>query len=64
MSYRWGLTARTIHILNDLFFAQNDTIRFGLIDCNHDELLKETFGGAMPAIFLLKDGMVYQNYPF
>ena len=46
--YSWTLVARSIHILNDHYFKGNDTIRFGLIDSQVDELLKETLSGRSP----------------
>lgn len=62
--YSWGLHARSIHILNDNYFQNNDTIRFGLIDSHKDEFLKETLGGRAPCTYLIKDGIVYRNKPF
>ena len=61
--YAWGLHAKTILILNEIFYF-NDTIRFGLIDSRVDELLKETLGGRAPITFMIKDGVVYRDKPF
>ena len=62
--YSWGLHARAIHILNDMYFSNNDTIRFGLIDSHRDELLKETLGGFAPLTLLIKDGIAYRKVPY
>jgi hypothetical protein len=62
--YSWSLQARSLHILNDNYFKNNETIRFGMIDAHRDEFLKETLGGRSPCTYLIKDGMVYRNKPY
>jgi len=56
--------SRTIHILNKIY-AENEKIRFGLIDYTKEELLKVTLttADAVPRIVVLKDGHLYKDHP-
>lgn len=62
--YEFGLVSKTIRILNDLY-AQDDSIRFGLVDYRHDELLKEALLGLqVPTVVVLRNGLIIKDRPF
>ena len=47
------------------FYADDDKVRFGLVDYMNDEYLKETLVGAnAPRVVVLRNATVYRDAPF
>ena len=61
--HAFGLIARSITILSDHFYNENNNVRFGIVNYYEHELIKETLYGRGPCIWVLKNGMGYRNRP-
>ena len=60
-TYQHGVIGKSIHSLAETF-ASNQTMRFGLINYERDECLKETLiQNHEPGVVLIKNGTVYRQ---
>ena len=59
----YGLIMRSIRILNDHFYQEDDKVRFGIVNFYEHEYIKESLNGRGPVIWVVKDGIAYRNRP-
>lgn len=60
-SYNFGVIGRTVAILAEVY-ASNQTMRFGMIDCEFEIQLKETvIQNNEPGLIMIKNGTIYRQ---
>ena len=61
--YLYDLITKSIRILNDTVYQENEKVRFGLVDFNEHEDIRIALNDRGPATWVLKDGKAYRNHP-
>lgn len=61
--YLYDLISKSVHILNDSVYRDNEKVRFGLVDFHKHEDIRIALDDRGPVIWILKEGQAYRNVP-